>query len=61
MVDILREFWICETGNGQQVAKIHERYVMMMMMIRTGIGITWIKTVGEEGTNSTMGIRNFNL
>ena len=25
-------FWICETGTGQQVAQLHDRYMMMMMM-----------------------------
>jgi len=26
-VDFLRDFWIRETGTGQQVAQLHERYV----------------------------------
>jgi len=26
--------WIRETGTGQQVAQLHERYMMMMMMIK---------------------------
>ena len=29
-----RDFWIRETGTGQQLAQLHERY-MMMMIIRT--------------------------
>jgi len=33
MVDLRRDFWIRETGTGQQVAQLHERYRMMMMMI----------------------------
>jgi len=26
-----RNFWIRETGTGQQVAQLHDRYMMMMM------------------------------
>jgi hypothetical protein len=26
----LRDFWIRETGTGQQVAQLHDRYMMMM-------------------------------
>jgi len=26
MLDLWRDFWICETGTGQQVAQLHERY-----------------------------------
>jgi len=26
MVDLWRDFWIRETGTGQQVAQLHERY-----------------------------------
>ena len=33
MVDLWRDFWIRETGTGQQVAQLHERYMMMMVMI----------------------------
>jgi len=29
----LRDFWIRETGTGQQVAQLHDRYMMMMMNI----------------------------
>ena len=32
MVDLWRDFWIRETGTGQQVAQLHERYMMMIMM-----------------------------
>jgi len=28
-----REFWIRETGTGQQVAQVHERLMMIMMMM----------------------------
>ena len=31
---IWRDFWIRETGTGQQVAQLHERYMMMMMWYR---------------------------
>jgi len=33
MIVLSREFWIRETGTGQQVAQLHERYMMMMMMM----------------------------
>jgi hypothetical protein len=33
MVDLWREFWVCETGTCQQVAQIHERYMMIMTMM----------------------------
>ena len=26
MVDLWRDFWICETGTGQEVTQLHERY-----------------------------------
>jgi len=32
MADLWRDFWISETGTGQQVAQLHDRYMMMMMM-----------------------------
>jgi hypothetical protein len=28
-----RDFWIRETGTGQQVALLHDRYMMMMVMV----------------------------
>jgi len=33
MVNLLRDFWIRETGTGQQVVQLLDRYVMMMMMM----------------------------
>jgi len=30
MVDLWRDFWIRETGTGQQVAQLHDRYMMMI-------------------------------
>jgi hypothetical protein len=33
MADLRRDFWIRETGTSQQVAQIHDRYKMMMMMM----------------------------
>jgi hypothetical protein len=35
MFAIWRDFWIRETGTGQQVAELHDRYMMMMMMTTT--------------------------
>ena len=32
MVGLWRDIWIRETGTGQQVAQLHERYMMMMMI-----------------------------
>jgi hypothetical protein len=32
MADLWRDFWTRETGTGQQVAQLHDRYMMMMMM-----------------------------
>jgi len=34
MVDLRRNFWTRETGTGQQVAQLRERYMMMMMNTR---------------------------
>jgi len=34
MVDLSRNFWIRETGTGQRVTHLHDRYMMMMMMIK---------------------------
>ena len=31
MVDFCRDLWIRETGTGQQVARLHERYMLVMM------------------------------
>ena len=33
MVELCRDFWIRETGTGQQVTQLHDRYIMMMMMM----------------------------
>ena len=35
MADLRRDFWIRETGTGQQVPQLHDRYMMMMMMMTT--------------------------
>jgi hypothetical protein len=34
MADLGRDLWIRETGTGQQVAQLHDRYMMMMMTSR---------------------------
>ena len=36
MVDLSIDFWIRETGTGQQVAQLHDRLMMMMMMMIFG-------------------------
>ena len=33
MADLWKDFWTRETGTGQQVAQLHDRYMTMMMMI----------------------------
>jgi hypothetical protein len=33
MAGLSRDFWIRETGTGQQVAQLHDRYKMVMMMM----------------------------
>ena len=33
MVDFSRDFWIRETGTGQQVAQLHERYIVIIIII----------------------------
>jgi hypothetical protein len=33
MADFWRDFWIRETRTGQQVAQLHDRYMMKMMII----------------------------
>jgi len=38
-----RDFWIRETGTGQQVAQLHDRYMMMMMMVMTNTTANWQK------------------
>jgi hypothetical protein len=32
---IMADFWICETGTSQQVAQLHDRYMMIMMMMKS--------------------------
>jgi len=32
MVDRSRDFWMRETGTGQQVAQLHERLMMMICL-----------------------------
>ena len=32
-IDLWRDFWLHETGTGQQVAQLHERYIIIMMMM----------------------------
>jgi len=39
LVDLWRDFWISENGTGQQVAELHDRYMMMMMMLMTIFGV----------------------
>jgi hypothetical protein len=34
MADLCGDFWMRETGTGQQQTQLHDRYMMMMMMIK---------------------------
>jgi hypothetical protein len=34
-----KDFWMCETGTGEQVAKIRDWYMMMMMIVMIFSGI----------------------
>jgi len=53
MVDLSRDFWIRETGTGQQVAELHDRY--MIIIITTTITIiiilifncNWVSSCGS--------------
>jgi len=35
MADLCRDFWIRGIGTGQQVAQLHDRYMMMMMIMKS--------------------------
>jgi len=48
MVDLWRDFWLRETGTGQQVAQLHDRYMMMMMMISICHQNPWKLIVGKN-------------
>ena len=46
MVDLWRDLWIRETGTGQQVTQLHDRYMTIMMMM-----MTWfLLRIRETGT-----------
>jgi cellobiose-specific phosphotransferase system component IIC len=36
MADLLKDFWLRVTGTGQQVAQLHDRYMMTMIMMLIG-------------------------
>jgi hypothetical protein len=40
MADFWRDFWMRETGTGQQVAQIHDRYMMMRIEHKKILNIT---------------------
>jgi len=37
--DLWRDFWIRETGTDQQVAHLHDRYIMIMMMMLLHVSV----------------------
>jgi len=51
VADLRRDFWIRETGTGQQVAQLHDRYMMiMMMMMMMKVPITRTMLAATQGT-----------
>ena len=42
MSHLWRDFWIRETGTGQQVAQLHDRYMMMMINVLLATLSLWI-------------------
>ena len=42
MADLWRDFWIRETGTGQQVAQLHDIYMIMIYAFCTGSSC-WVK------------------
>ena len=61
MVDLWRDFWIRETGTGQQMAQLHDRYSYMMMMnfikryliyMTATFQILWNYTITETPTHT---------
>jgi len=44
MADLSRDFWIRETGTGQQVAQLYDRYMMMMTNALTPVSVNTADT-----------------
>jgi len=40
-----RDFWIRETGTGQQVAQRHDRYMVMVMMMMMMMTVHYISKI----------------
>jgi hypothetical protein len=45
IADLWRDFWVRETGTGQQVAQLHDRYMMMIMMTKFRWHCTMLRNV----------------
>jgi len=60
MADLLRDFWIRETGTGQQLAQLNDRYMMMMFynFIKKGKTIPLQAWTGPEGSRK-LRLRDF--
>jgi general stress protein 26 len=48
VADLWRDFWIRETGTGQQVAQLHDRYMMMMIMMIMMMMYVFVNTHTEK-------------
>jgi hypothetical protein len=55
MADFWRDFWIRETGTGQQVAQLHDRYMMMRRRRSTAVGIVTMLRDGRSEARITVG------
>ena len=58
MVDLWRDFGVRETGTGQQVAQLHERYMMMMMI--NAVKMEDIKIINAQQSKATRAYKNTN-
>ena len=59
MVDLWRDFWLRETGTGQEVVQLHDRYMMMMM--RNFILLFWSLFIKSVYNVAATRIRSFLL
>jgi low temperature requirement protein LtrA len=53
MAELFRDFWIRETGTGQQVAHLHDRYIMMMMMVMMVMMMVMMSKIYMNGKKKT--------
>jgi len=48
MADLWRDFWLRETGTGQQVAQLHDIYMMIMIIIIIIILTILVLNIGSK-------------